>query len=79
MFPHSTKKFNLRSRIIGVDQEVPLIDGRHVPYINLDNGASTPSFTDVLDIINKFMLYYSSVHRGTGFKSLIVSLFLQIQ
>ena len=64
-----TKPYNLRDRIVGVDQTVPLLDGSLVRYVNLDNAASTPPLTDVLDAVNRFMPYYASVHRGTGFKS----------
>ena len=39
------------------------------PYINLDNAASTPPLRDVVETIERFLPYYSSVHRGTGFKS----------
>jgi selenocysteine lyase/cysteine desulfurase len=60
---------NLRDRILGVDQLIPLLDGRLVPYVNLDNAASTPSLRDVLEAIERFLPFYSSVHRGTGFKS----------
>ena len=60
---------DLRSRIVGLDQEAPLLDGRRVPYVNLDNAASTPSLVDVLRAVERFMPYYASVHRGTGFKS----------
>ncbi|NHZ72057.1 MAG: aminotransferase class V-fold PLP-dependent enzyme [Aquificales bacterium] len=60
---------NLRNHIVGLDKQVPLLDGTLAPYVNLDNAASTPSLTQVLDAINQFMPYYSSVHRGTGFKS----------
>ncbi len=60
---------NPRDRIVGIDVKVPLLNGTEVPYVNLDNAASTPSFTDVFDAISKFLPYYSSVHRGTGFKS----------
>lgn len=59
----------IRSRIVGINQKVPLITGEEVEYVFLDNAASTPAFTDVLDAINRFMPFYSSVHRGTGFKS----------
>src|SRR3990172_286101 len=59
----------LRDRILGADQPVPLLDGRTVPYVNLDNAASTPSLREVVDEIARFMPFYSSVHRGTGFKS----------
>ncbi|MFQ5398326.1 MAG: aminotransferase class V-fold PLP-dependent enzyme [Anaerolineae bacterium] len=60
---------DLRGRILGLDQRVPLLDGRLVPYVNLDNAASTPPLKDVVDAIGRFLPYYSSVHRGTGFKS----------
>jgi len=60
---------NLREKILGLDQIVPRLDGQLVPYVNLDNAASTPSFTDVMDEILQFMPFYSSVHRGSGFKS----------
>ncbi len=60
---------NLRNHVVGLEKEVPLLDGTFAPYVNLDNAASTPSLKQVLDAINQFMPYYSSVHRGTGFKS----------
>jgi selenocysteine lyase/cysteine desulfurase len=43
------------------------------PYINFDNAASTPTLQDVLDTVNEFMRWYSSVHRGTGFKSKVAT------
>ena len=61
--------YNLRDRIAGVNQRVPLLDGSFVPYVNLDNAASTPALIDVMDVVNRLMPYYASVHRGTGFKS----------
>jgi selenocysteine lyase/cysteine desulfurase len=60
---------DLRNRVVGYDQLVPLLDGRLVRYVNLDNAASTPALRDVLEVVDHFMPYYSSVHRGTGFKS----------
>jgi selenocysteine lyase/cysteine desulfurase len=65
----STQSVNLRDRILGLDQKVPLLDGRLVPYVNLDNAASTPPLLDVMEALERFLPYYSSVHRGTGFKS----------
>ena len=56
-------------RIVGLDERVPLLDGRLAPYINLDNAASTPALGAVLDAVQRFLPYYSGVHRGTGFKS----------
>jgi len=64
-----TTTTSLRDRIVGIDRTVPLLDGTTVPYLNLDNAASTPALRDVLDAIERFLPYYSSVHRGTGFKS----------
>jgi len=60
---------DLRERIVGHDRTVPLLDGSTVPYLNLDNAASTPALQDTLDALLDFLPYYSSVHRGTGFKS----------
>lgn len=64
-----TRPLNMRDRIFGLDRQVPLLDGRLATYINLDNAASTPPLTDVVEALNRFLPYYSSVHRGTGFKS----------
>jgi len=33
--------------VMGQDLEVPLLDGRHIRYVNLDNAASTPPFKKV--------------------------------
>ncbi|MCU7493979.1 MAG: aminotransferase class V-fold PLP-dependent enzyme [Ignavibacteria bacterium] len=63
------ENFNLHDRIFGIDRRVPLLDGRCIPYVNLDNAASTPPFVEVMKALEAFMPYYSSVHRGTGFKS----------
>jgi len=60
-----------RERIIGFDTKQPILDGRLVQYINLDNAASTPPLRDVVEAVQRFLPYYSSVHRGTGFKSRI--------
>ena len=63
----------LRPNIMGIDTEVPLLDGSRVPYVFLDNGASTPSFRHAFDVMGDFMPYYSGVHRGTGFKSILAT------
>jgi len=60
---------NMPGRIAGIDTYVPLLDGSTVRYVNLDNAASTPALQEVLDTVQRFMQFYSSVHRGTGFKS----------
>lgn len=60
---------NYRRLFVGLDTPVPLYNGTQQPYINLDNAASTPPLANVQAAINAFLPYYSSVHRGTGFKS----------
>jgi selenocysteine lyase/cysteine desulfurase len=52
-----------------LDAQVPLLDGSQRAYINLDNAASTPAMLTVRQTVDDFLVYYSSVHRGTGFKS----------
>ncbi len=64
---------NIRKQIVGVDKEVPLLDGGQRPYIFFDNAASTPVLGEVLDTINNFMPWYSSVHRGSGLKSQVAT------
>jgi selenocysteine lyase/cysteine desulfurase len=64
---------NVRERIVGVDALVPMLDGSQRQYVNFDNAASTPSLQPVLDKVTEFMTWYSSVHRGTGFKSQIAT------
>lgn len=54
---------------VGLETLVPVLDGRKIPYTNLDNAASTPSLLAVKQSVDKFLEYYSSVHRGMGFKS----------
>jgi selenocysteine lyase/cysteine desulfurase len=58
-----------RDALVGIDHDVPLFDGRLVPYVNLDNAASTPAFRAVVATIEEFLPFYSGVHRGTGYKS----------
>jgi cysteine desulfurase/selenocysteine lyase len=55
--------------ITGIDCQIPLLDGTLARYINLDNAASTPSLQCVTTALEEFVPFYSSVHRGSGFKS----------
>lgn len=59
----------LRPRVVGTEIAVPLLDGSWATYINFDNAASTPALVCVRDGVDRFLDYYASVHRGTGFKS----------
>ena len=63
------KNQEFRSLFVGLDCETPLLDGSRQPYINLDNAASTPALKAVERAVVDFLQFYSSVHRGTGFKS----------
>ncbi len=64
---------NVRDQIVGIEAQVPLLDGSRRQYVNFDNAASTPALRPVFDRVNEFMTWYSSVHRGTGFKSQIAT------
>lgn len=60
---------NYRGLVVGVNASIPLANGEHVTAINFDNAATTPAFSSVLQAINNFSPWYSSIHRGTGYKS----------
>lgn len=64
---------DLRKLIIGAEQKIPLSDGKCVTSINFDNAATTPVLYSVLKEINHFAPWYSSVHRGAGYKSKVSS------
>ncbi len=64
---------NVREQIVGLNRKVPLLDGMQRQYVNFDNAASTPALRPVYEKVNEFMSWYSSVHRGTGFKSQIAT------
>jgi cysteine desulfurase / selenocysteine lyase len=55
--------------VLGAKHSVPLLDGRYVPQIFLDNAASTKPFKVVSDFLQEIQPYYSNIHRGTGFDS----------
>jgi len=62
-----------RSLIVGANEKVPLTNGEYVTGINLDNAATTPPLKAVLKEVTEFIPWYSSVHRGTGYKSILSS------
>jgi cysteine desulfurase/selenocysteine lyase len=72
----STKKpgrsdLALASAVLGFDTETPLLDGSRSRYVHLDNAATTPCLALVQVRVNEFLKWYSSIHRGTGFKSIL--------
>ena len=55
--------------LIGATTAVPLADGRHIEYANLDHGASAPALRVVRDTVDRLLESYASVHRGAGWNS----------
>jgi len=60
---------NFSSLFVGVEHPTQGMTDDYRMYANLDNAASTPAFKAVEETVHRFLLTYSSVHRGTGFKS----------
>ena len=58
----------MQGTIVGAATRIPTRNGSR-PYINFDNAASTPPLVPVMEIVNSFVPWYSSVHRGNGLKS----------
>jgi selenocysteine lyase/cysteine desulfurase len=55
--------------LVGEELEVPCIEGEPRRYLNLDAAASTSALPGVAARVNEFLPWYSSVHRGAGYKS----------
>jgi len=54
--PSSTAaKLNIRDQVVGIDTQVPLLNGNLTQYVNFDNAASTPVLAEVLQTVNDFM------------------------
>lgn len=59
------------SALVGEDVCVPVFGGAVRRYIDLDNAATTPPFRRIWELLAEVIPYYGSVHRGSGFKSLV--------
>ncbi|MBV7274764.1 aminotransferase class V-fold PLP-dependent enzyme [Clostridiaceae bacterium UIB06] len=70
---HNKNKHDYRDMIAGVNEKIPIANGKLTTAINFDNAATTPPFKVVLDAITDFSRHYSSIHRGTGYKSIFSS------
>lgn len=55
--------------LVGADVEVPLVIGGVRRYVNLDYAASAPCLVAVKQAVDALLPWYSSVHRGAGYKS----------
>ena len=60
---------NIRRYVVGVDEPVTLTDGTTRPLINFDNAATTPALMPVANEVNKELLMYGSIGRGSSQKS----------
>jgi len=65
--------YPFRNLVVGVDTNIPLSDKTYTTAINFDNAATTPPFNYVMEEIIKFSPWYSSIHRGAGYKSQVSS------
>ena len=59
--------------VVGADLHVPLVGGGTARYVNLDYAASAPALVGVWDRVQAFLPWYSSVHRGAGFRSQVAT------
>lgn len=62
-----------RNLVVGVDSKLPLANGKYVTGINFDNAATTPPLHSVMKELGDFAPWYSSIHRGAGYKSILSS------
>jgi len=61
------------AEVVGADLRVPLVGGGTARYVNLDYAASAPALTGVWAAVQGFLPWYSSVHRGAGFRSQVAT------
>jgi selenocysteine lyase/cysteine desulfurase len=59
--------------VVGNDLVVPLVTGETVRYVNLDYAASSPCLRVVQEAVFALLPWYSSVHRGAGFASMMAT------
>jgi selenocysteine lyase/cysteine desulfurase len=71
--PHARSVSDAVPPVVGARLTVPLVDGRRVPYANLDHAASAPCLESVRDAVDELLPWYASVHRGAGFASRVTT------
>ena len=57
------------SQLVGAGQLVPCLDGSDRPAVELDQAASTQALPEAAARVAEFLPWYSSVHRGAGYRS----------
>ena len=50
---------------------IPLSNGKYIDYINFDSAASTLPFSNIMNKLITFSPYYSNIHRGAGYCSVV--------
>ncbi len=55
--------------LVGADQLIPCVDGSRRRAVELDQAASTQALPQVALRVAEMLPWYSSVHRGAGFRS----------
>jgi selenocysteine lyase/cysteine desulfurase len=55
--------------VLGDGVQVPLLDGTHARYVNLDYAATAPALASVHDAVSRVLPLSGSVHRGAGLPS----------
>lgn len=57
--------------VVGASLSVPLVTGDRVRYANLDYAATAPALVSVAERVTQYLTFYSSVHRGAGWPSVV--------
>jgi selenocysteine lyase/cysteine desulfurase len=65
----SHSQIPLPVELVGDAVDAPCVDGVARRYLNLDSAASTSALPLVASRVQEFLPWYSSVHRGAGYKS----------
>lgn len=59
--------------LVGDGLPVPCVGGSERTYLNFDTAASTNALPAVAERVVEFLPWYSGVHRGDGYKSLLAT------
>ena len=63
----------LDTALVGAELAVPLVTGGVRRYANLDYAASAPCLVSVRRAVEELLPWYSSVHRGAGYPSQVMT------
>ena len=67
--PRGVEATDPLATLVGSGLLVPCLDGVDRPAVELDQAASTQAHPEALARVEEFLPWYSSVHRGAGFRS----------